>query len=100
HRLLLPLQRGLADAGQARVGVQADKQVVAQAGVGQERLEARDLHGRGATQAACGGARATPQAAGSATTVWNGGGEGQEQGRGRARAAPRLYRERPWLRPA
>ena len=42
---LLPLERGLADAGQAGVGGQADEQVVADAGIGEEGLEAGDLHG-------------------------------------------------------
>ena len=43
-RLLLPLQRRLADAGQARIRAQADEQVIAQSGVGQEGLELGDLH--------------------------------------------------------
>ena len=44
HGLLLPLQRGLADAVQAVVGVQAHEQIVAQAAVGHQRLDADDLH--------------------------------------------------------
>ena len=42
-RLLLPLQRRLADAREARVGAQADEQVVPQSGVGQEGLEAYEI---------------------------------------------------------
>src|SRR5207237_3051916 len=41
---LLPLERRLADAGQPGVGAQADEQVVAQPGVGQEGFEVDDLH--------------------------------------------------------
>ena len=43
-RLLLPLQRGLADARQPGVGAEADEEVVAQPGVGHPGLELSDPH--------------------------------------------------------
>src|SRR5262249_38480887 len=44
NRPFLPLERSLADAGQAGVGGQADEEIVAQPGIGEKGLEALDLH--------------------------------------------------------
>ena len=44
HRLLLPFQRGLADAGQSRIGAQPEKEIIPQSCVGEKGFDLRDFH--------------------------------------------------------
>ena len=44
YRLFLPFERRFANAGQFVIGAQANKEIVAQTGIGQERFEADELH--------------------------------------------------------
>ena len=44
NRSFLPFERGLTNSGETSIGAQPNKEVVAQAGVGQEGLKAGDLH--------------------------------------------------------
>src|SRR5205823_5621763 len=47
HRHFLPFQRRLADSREARIGAQANEEIITQSGVREERFEALDSHSGG-----------------------------------------------------
>src|SRR5262249_27771968 len=48
---LLPFERGFADPGQPRIRGETHEQIIAQAGIGEKRLQAFDLHAGTPSQA-------------------------------------------------